>query len=178
MTCQIDVVNKQLVPPLSWNNPFSETLMVYLQTRICWGKIYYHVKNTRMLWIWFCPVITKELFLQMSVNNRQTKSLKTTCEVVSFHYIYKLYKWNFSQKVLPQAFLKGFAKITCDVLLYRTVKNLIIYGPEAFKYFSHYEFITLFPFSYHIFGAAFFYEDLPVIVLANTWLTVAPKKLK
>ena len=124
MTCQIDVVNKQLAPPLSWNKPFSETLIVYLQTRICRGKIYCHVKNTRMLWIWFCPVITKELFLQMSVNNRQTKSSKTTCEVVSFYYIYKLYKWKLSQTILSPAFLKGFAKITCNVLLYRIVKNL------------------------------------------------------
>ena len=25
VACQIDVLNKQLVPPLSWNNPLSET---------------------------------------------------------------------------------------------------------------------------------------------------------
>ena len=34
MTCQIDVVNKQLVPPLSWNYPFSKTY---------WWLIYRHV---------------------------------------------------------------------------------------------------------------------------------------
>ena len=27
VACQIDVLNKQLVSPLSWNNPLSETLL-------------------------------------------------------------------------------------------------------------------------------------------------------
>ena len=27
LTCQIDVVNKQLVPPISWNNPLPETAL-------------------------------------------------------------------------------------------------------------------------------------------------------
>ena len=51
-------------------------------------------QKSRMLWIWFCPVTTKELFLKIAAPKRQAKSLKTTCEVVSFYYIYKLYTWN------------------------------------------------------------------------------------
>ena len=43
-----------------------------------------------MLWIWSCPVSTKELFLKIAVPKRQTKSLKSNCEVVSFYYICKL----------------------------------------------------------------------------------------
>ena len=35
-----------------------------------------------MLWIWSCPVSTKELFLKIVVPKRQTKSLKSNCEVV------------------------------------------------------------------------------------------------
>ena len=50
---------------------------------------------SRMLWILFCPVITKELFLEIAAPKRQAKSLKTTCDdVVSFFYICKLYNWN------------------------------------------------------------------------------------
>ena len=45
MTCQIDVVNKQRIPPLRWKNPFSENmLMVYLETCRCQDKIYSHAK--------------------------------------------------------------------------------------------------------------------------------------
>ena len=77
-----------------------------------------------MLWIWFCPVTSKELFLKIAAPKRQAKSLKTTCEVVSFYYICKLYTWNLLKTILPQAFFKGFAKITCDVNLYGTVRNL------------------------------------------------------
>ena len=33
MTCLIDVVNKQLIPPLNWNNPFSKSY---------WWLIYRH----------------------------------------------------------------------------------------------------------------------------------------
>ena len=41
-----------------------------------------------MLSIWFCPVTTKELFIKIAAPKRQAKSLKFTCEVVSF------YTWN------------------------------------------------------------------------------------
>ena len=37
-----------------------------------------------MLWMWSCPVSTKELFLKIAVLKRQKKSLKSTFEVVSF----------------------------------------------------------------------------------------------
>ena len=37
----------------------------------------------------------------------------------------------FSKKT--QAFLKGFAKIACDIKLYGTVRNLIIYFAETFR---------------------------------------------
>ena len=85
----------------------------------------------RMLWIWSCPVSTKELFLKIAVPKRQTKFLKSTCEVVSFYYICKLYTLNLLRTIFSQAFLKDFAKITCDFPLYGIVKNLIIYFAEA-----------------------------------------------
>ena len=102
-----------------------------------------------MLWIWFCPVTTKELFLKIAAPKRQAKSLKTTCEVVSFYYICKLYTWNLWKTILSQAFLKGFAKIACDVKLYGTVRNLIIYFAETFQclLLLFYKFITLLLFS-------------------------------
>ena len=56
--------------------------------------------------------------------------------VVSFYYICNLYTWNLLKTILSQAFLKGFAKISCDVNLYGTVKNLIIYFAETFRCFS------------------------------------------
>ena len=37
------------------------------------------------------------------------------------------------KKILSQAFLKGFAKIVCDVKLYGRVRNLIIYFAETFR---------------------------------------------
>ena len=70
----------------------------------------------------------------------------------------------------------GFAKITCDFPLYGIVKDLIIYFAKAFRYFSHYQFTTLHPFFYHVYGAVFFWEHLPVVVLANTCLKVTPNK--
>ena len=131
----------------------------------------------RILWIWSCPVSTKELFLKIAVPEKQTKSLKSTCEVVSFYYIFKLYTLNLLRTIFSQAFLKDFAKITCDFPLYGIVKNLIIYFAEAFRYFSHYQFTTLIPFSYQAFGAAFFYEYFPVVVSVNTCLKVTPRNL-
>ena len=85
-----------------------------------------------MLWICFYSVTTKELFLKIAATKRQEKSLKTKSEAVSFNYIPKLYTWNLLKTVLSQAFLKGFAKIACDVKLYGTVRNLIIYFAEHF----------------------------------------------
>ena len=41
--------------------------------------------------IWFYHVSTKVLFLKIAVPKKQAKSLKSTCEVVSFCYICKLY---------------------------------------------------------------------------------------
>ena len=42
MTCQVSVVNKQLILP---QPVFKKILMAYLQTCRCRGKIYPHVKN-------------------------------------------------------------------------------------------------------------------------------------
>ena len=100
-----------------------------------------------MLWIWSCPAITKELLHKITAPKRQKKSLKTTCEVVSFYYIHKLYTWNLLKTIPSQTFLKGFAKIACDVNLYGTVKNLMIYFSDTFRCFSHDQFITLLLFS-------------------------------
>ena len=108
-----------------------------------------------MLWIWSCPVSTKELFLKIAVPKIQTKYSKSACEVVSFYYICKLHTRNLLRSI-SQAFLKDFAKIICDFPLYGIVKNLIIYFAEAFRYFSHYQLTTHLPFSYQVFGAAFF----------------------
>ena len=90
-----------------------------------------------MLWIWFCTLTTKELFIKIAAPKRQAKSLKTTCEAVSFYYIYKLDTWNVWKKILLKAFLKGFAKIACVIKLYRTVRNLIIYFAETFRFFVY-----------------------------------------
>ena len=78
-------------------------------------------------------VTAKELLLKIAVPKRQVKSLKITCQVVSFYYICKLYTWNLWKLILSQAFLKGFAKISCNVKLCGTVKNLIIYFAETFR---------------------------------------------
>ena len=43
-------------------------------------------------------------------------------------------------------FAKAFSKDFADFPLYRTVKDLIIYFPEGFWCFSHYQFTTLLPF--------------------------------
>ena len=59
-----------------------------------------------------------ELFLKIAAPNRQAKSLKSTCEVVSFYYICKLYTWNLLKTILSQALFKGFARIACDVKFY------------------------------------------------------------
>ena len=105
--------------------------------------------------MWSSFVTTKELFLKIAAPIRQTKSLKTTCEEVSLYYICKLYTWNLIKAILSQAFLKGFAEIACDVNLYKTVKNLIIYFVETFRCFSAHEFITLLLFSYQNFKKIF-----------------------
>ena len=81
----------------------------------------------------------------------------------------KSIKNNFSQQ------FKDFAKITCDFPVYGIVKNLIIYFSKAFRYFSHYQFITVLPLSYPVFGAAYFWEHFPLVVSANTCLKVTLK---
>ena len=86
-----------------------------------------------MLWVWLFPVTTKKLFFKITAPKRQVNFLKTTCEVVSLYYICKLYNWNLWKAILSQAFLKGFARIPCDVKLYGTVRNLIIYFAETFR---------------------------------------------
>ena len=127
-----------------------------------------------MQWICSCHVRTKELLLKIAVLKRQTKSLKTTWDVVSFYYICKLYAWNFLKVIFSQAFLKDFAKIACDVPFYGKVKNLIINFAKAFRYFSHYQFIA--PLSIlSRFWSSFFLEHLPVVVSANTCLKVTHK---
>ena len=104
-------------------------------------KYNYFDWKSRMLWIWSCPTSTKELFLKVAIPKRRTKSLKIICEVVSFYYICKLYTWNLLRTIFSQAFLKDFAKITCDFPLHGIGKNLINYFAEALQYFSHYQFI-------------------------------------
>ena len=134
-----------------------------------------------MLWIWSCPVSTKELFLKIAVTKRQTKSLKSNCELVSFYSVSKLYTWNLLETSFPQAFLKDSAKAFLkdfpDFLLCGIVKNLIIYFTESFWYFSHYRFATILLF-YHNFISASFKKYLPVVVSASTCLKVTPKNLK
>ena len=120
-----------------WKSCFPASFYLELhQVWLNWEQIAFDWKSS-MLWIWTCPVITKELFLKIAVPKRQTKCLKTTCEVVSFCYIYKLYTWNLLKTILSQAFLKGFAKIASDVPLYGIVKYLIIYSAEVFQCFFH-----------------------------------------
>ena len=125
-----------------------------------------------MLLIWSCSVSTKELFLKIAFPKRQSKSLKSSCEVSSFYYICKLYTWNLLETIFSQAFLKAFAKAFvkdfADFPLYGIVKNLIIYFAEAFWYFSRYQFTTLLPF-YQNFGLASFKEHLPVFQLIHVW---------
>ena len=99
----------------------------------------------------------KGVVLKTAVPKKQTKSLKSTCEVVSFYYMCKLYTWKLVRTIFSQAFLQDFAKITCDFHLFRIVKNLIIYFAEAFQYFPHYQFTTLFLFLLR-FWSRFFLE--------------------
>ena len=99
------------------------------------------------------PCTQEELFLKIAVPKWNTKSLKSTCEVLSFSFISKL-KF-IKEKIFLQVFLKDFARITRDLSLYGIVNNLIIYFAKAFRYFSHYKFTTLLLFSYHVFRAAF-----------------------
>ena len=134
-----------------------------------------------MLWMLSCPVSIKEMFLKTAVPKRQTKCMKSNCEVVSFYYIFKLYTWNLLSTIFSQAFLKGFTKEFlkgfADFPLRGMVKNLIIYFAEVFWYFPNYQFTTLLPF-YQNFASAFFKEHLLVVVSANTCLRVTPKNLK
>ena len=58
----------------------SRTTPIYLN----WEQIVFELKS-RILWIWSCPVTTKELFLEIAAPKRQVKFLKITCEVVSFY---------------------------------------------------------------------------------------------
>ena len=60
----------------------------------------------------------QELFLEIAAPKTHAKSLNTTCEVVNFYYICKLYTWNLLKTILSQALLKGFARIACDVKFY------------------------------------------------------------
>ena len=119
--------------------------------------------KSRMLWIWSCPVTTIDLFLKIAAPKRQTKSLKSNCEVVSFYYICKLYTWNLLKTIFSQAFLKDFAKAFlknfADFPLYGIVKILIIFFAEAFWYFSYYQFTTLFPFSSKFWIS--FFQEIP-----------------
>ena len=80
----------------------------------------------------------------------------------------KAVHWNLLKTILSQAFLKGFAIIACDVNLYWTVKNLIIYFAETFQCFPHDQFSTLLLFSYQI---------LIMSEIVYTCLKVAHQKL-
>ena len=106
--------------PLPWfrqkllNSYFPANFPLELhQVWINWKQVVFDWRLC-MLWVWSCPVNTKELFLKKAVPKRQKKSLKTNCEAVSFCYICKLYNWNLLQIILSQVFLKDFAKIACD----------------------------------------------------------------
>ena len=128
-----------------------------------------------MLWIWFCRVTTEELFLKIAASKKQEKSLKTTCKVGSFYCICKLYTCNLLKTIFSRAFLKDFAKIGCDVNLYGTVRNLITYFAETFRCFSH-DHLLLFSFFLSNFWTAFFKENLPMVVSANTCLKIVSPK--
>ena len=133
-----------------------------------------------MLWIWFYPVTTKELFLKIAGPKRQAKSLKTTCEVVIFYYTCKLYIWNLWKTILSHEFLKSFAKIACNVKLYGSVRNLIIYFAETFQCLLMVTILWIYS-SFPFFSspnvwADFFQENLQVIVSANTCLKEALPK--
>ena len=108
-----------------------------------------------MLWICFYSVTTKELFLKIAATKRMEKSLKTTSEAVSFYYISKLYTWNLLKTILSEAFLKGFAKIACDVNLYRRVRNIIIYFAKTFRCFFSWSIYYSSPFFLSNLWAAF-----------------------
>ena len=110
-----------------------------------------------------CPGSTKYLFIKIAVVKSQTKSTKSTCEVVSFYYICRLHIWNLLKTIFSQAFLnKRFAKITYDLALYGIVKNLIIYFAEAFRSFSHYQSTYHFSlFFLSSFWSSFFFPEAP-----------------
>ena len=134
-----------------------------------------------MLWIKSCPVSTKELFLKIAVSKRETKALKSNCEVVRFYYICKLYTWNLLETIFTQAFLKDFAKH----FLKRFCWFPFIWNSKKFDNLLRRSFLIFFslsiyhssPFFYPNFGSAFFIH-LPVVVSANMWLKVTPKNLK
>ena len=127
-----------------------------------------------MLWVWSFPVGTKEVFLKRAVRKRQAKFLKTTCEVASIYYIYRLYTRNLLKTILSQAFFAKFTKLHVIPFIW----NSKIYFAGAFKHFSPFQIITLLPFSSQIFGVTFFLEHLSVVVSANTYLIAISKKLK
>ena len=100
------------------------------------------------------PVSKRELFFKIAVLKRQTNSSKNTCEIVNFLHLQAVHLKFINNNFFISIF-KDFAKITCGFSLYETAKIPIIYFAEVFRFFSLYQFTTLFPFSYHVFGAAF-----------------------
>ena len=72
-----------------------------------------------MLWIWFFLVTTKELFLKIAAPKRQVKSMKTTCEVISFYYICNLYTWNLWKEILH----KHFSRVLLRLLVMSFLKK-------------------------------------------------------
>ena len=137
-----------------------------------------------MLWIWFCPVTTKELFLKIAAPKRQAKSLKATCKVVSFYYICKLYTWNI-WKQFSQAFLKGFAKIACDVKLWNSKKSNNLLCRNFSMFINNYYFINLLLFSFFFFSkclSSFFLGKSPSDCVKETqkihvWKKHPPKNV-
>ena len=72
-----------------------------------------------MLWIWFFLVTTKELFLKIAAPKRQVKSMKTTCEVISFYYICNQYTWNLWKEILH----KHFSRVLLRLLVMSFLKK-------------------------------------------------------
>ena len=106
-----------------------------------------------MLWIWFCPVTKKELFFKIAAPKRHAKSLKTTCEVVNFYYICKLYTWNLSKSILSKPVLKGLLKLlVMSNFIWNSKKSNNLLFRNFSMFISYYCFINLLLFFFFLFS--------------------------
>ena len=89
----------------------------FLQTSL-WNYKSITKLGTNRLWLeithamdMVSPCKPKELFPKVAVPKRQKKSLKTTCELVTFYYICKLYTWNFLKIIFSPGFFRILIKL-------------------------------------------------------------------